>query len=79
MWAVATTNEFDKWFGDELADEEREEVTAVVNVLKLFGPTLKRPHVDTLKGAKYQNMKELRAKTSRSELRVAFRKPSTRS
>lgn len=52
--------------------EEREEVTAKVNLLKLFGPLLKRPHADTLKGSKYRNMKELRAKTSRSELRIAF-------
>jgi hypothetical protein len=72
MWTVTTTAEFDGWFEADLSDEEREEVTAVVNLLKLFGPMLKRPHADTLKGSKFQNMKELRAKTSRSELRVAF-------
>jgi len=72
MSTVTTTAEFDRWFADDLSDEEREEVTAVVNLLKLFGPMLKRPHADTLKGSKYQNMKELRAKTSQSELRVAF-------
>jgi hypothetical protein len=72
MWTVATTTEFDQWFADDLADDEREEVTAVVNLLKLFGPMLKRPHADTLKGSKHQNMKELRARTSGSELRVAF-------
>jgi hypothetical protein len=72
MWTVTTTTEFDQWFEGELSDEEREEVTAVVNLLKLFGPMLKRPHADTLKGSRYQNMKELRAKTSGSELRVAF-------
>jgi hypothetical protein len=72
MWTVTTTAEFDRWFTDDLSDEEREEVTAVVNLLKIFGPMLKRPHADTLKGSKYQNMKELRAKTSASELRVAF-------
>jgi hypothetical protein len=72
MWHVATTDEFDRWFEAELSDEEREEITAVVDLLKLFGPMLKRPHADALKGSKYQNMKELRAKTSVSELRVAF-------
>lgn len=72
MWTVTTTAEFDRWFETDLSDEEREEVTAKVNLLKLFGPMLKRPHADTLKGSKYRNMKELRAKTSESELRVAF-------
>ena len=72
MWAVATTDEFDEWFTDELSDEEREEVTAKVNLLKAFGPRLSRPHADTLDGSSYANMKELRAKTSGSELRVAF-------
>jgi hypothetical protein len=33
---------------------------------------LGRPHVDTLKGSKYANMKELRANTADTVLRVAF-------
>lgn len=72
MWIVSTTTEFDRWFRDDLAAEEREEVAAVVNLLKLFGPGLRRPHADTLNGSRYPNMKELRARTSRSQLRVAF-------
>jgi hypothetical protein len=72
VWTVSTTTEFDDWFTDDLSDEEREEVTAKVNLLKLFGPMLKRPHADTLGGSRYENMKELRARTSRSELRIAF-------
>ena len=69
MWTVTTTREFDRWFQAEISDNQREEVAAVVNLLKLFGPMLKRPHADTLKGSKYDNMKELRAKTGNSELR----------
>ena len=72
MWVVTTTAEFDWWFQADLSDDQREEVTAEVNLLKLFGPMLKRPHADTLKGSKFQNMKELRVKTSASEIRVAF-------
>ena len=52
MWVVTTTAEFDRWFEADLSDEEREEVTAKVNVLMLFGPMLGRPHADTLKGSK---------------------------
>jgi hypothetical protein len=78
MWRVATTDEFDRWFRDELTDEEREETTAKVNLIKVFGPQLGRPHADTLNGSRYANMKELRAKTSASELRVAFAFDPTR-
>ena len=43
MWTVTTTAEFDQWFEADLSEEEREEVAAEVNLLKLFGPMLKRP------------------------------------
>ena len=71
MWAIATTDDFDEWF-DGLDDEEKAEVIARQNLLKTFGPMLKRPHADTLSGSRYPNMKELRGKTKASELRIAF-------
>jgi len=71
MWATETTDEFDRWFAS-LGDDEKAEVIAKQNLLKIFGPMLKRPHADTLKGSKYANMKELRGKTAASVLRVAF-------
>lgn len=71
MWEVATTNEFDGWFS-ELGEDAQAEVIAKVNLLKLFGPRLSRPHADTLKGAKHANMKELRADTADQVLRIAF-------
>lgn len=71
MWDVATTDEFDGWF-TELGEDAQAEVIAKVELLKLFGPRLSRPHADTLKGAKHANMKELRAETSDQVLRIAF-------
>jgi hypothetical protein len=71
MWSVATTNEFDGWFAD-LDDDGRAEVIAKVNLLKLLGPQLGRPHADTLKGSKHPNLKELRADTKDRVLRIAF-------
>jgi hypothetical protein len=71
MWAVSTTDAFDEWFA-ELAEEAQAEIIAKVNLLKLLGPQLRRPHADTLKGSKHANMKELRADTSDQVLRVAF-------
>jgi len=37
-----------------------EEVLALVELLRRFGPHLRRPHCDTLRGSKHANMKELR-------------------
>ena len=71
MWDVATTEVFDEWFA-ELAEDAQAEIIAKVNLLKLLGPQLRRPHADTLKGSKHANMKELRADTSDQVLRVAF-------
>jgi hypothetical protein len=71
MWSVATTKEFDDWF-EELSEDGRVEVIAKVQLLKLFGPELRRPHADTLNGSKHANMKELRADTKDQVLRIAF-------
>ena len=71
MWAVSTTEVFDEWFADR-TEEAQAEIIAKVNLLKLLGPQLRRPHADTLKGSKHANMKELRADTSDQVLRIAF-------
>ncbi len=71
MWNVTTTDEFDAWFAD-LSEDSQVEVIAKVELLKLFGPKLARPHADTLKGSKYANMKELRADPQSQVLRIAF-------
>ncbi len=71
MWLVKTTDVFDEWFAD-LDDDAQVEVIATVELLKLLGPRLGRPHADTLNGSKYANMKELRATTADKVLRIAF-------
>lgn len=71
MYAVATTDEFDGWFA-ELGGDEQSEVIAKINLLKMLGHQLRRPHADTLSGSRYANMKELRADTAAAVLRVAF-------
>ena len=71
MWLVRTTDVFDEWFAD-LDDDAQAEVIATVELLKLLGPRLGRPHADTLNGSKYANMKELRASTAEKVLRIAF-------
>jgi hypothetical protein len=71
MWRVATTDEFDEWFAALSADGQVE-LIAKVELLKVLGPKLARPHADTLNGSKHANMKELRADTADKVLRVAF-------
>ena len=39
---------------------------------RVFGPQLGRPRVDTLKGSRHANMKELRFSAANGEWRVAF-------
>lgn len=71
MWIVATTENFDAWFA-AVGEAAQAEVIAKVELLKLLGPQLGRPHADTLKGSKHSNMKELRVDTSEKVLRIAF-------
>src|SRR5713226_3850285 len=71
MWHVATTNEFDDWFA-KLNEDAKVEIMAKVELLKLLGPRLGRPHADTLNGSEHANMKELRAHTADKVLRAAF-------
>jgi hypothetical protein len=47
----------------------QEKPAAMALFLAEFGP---RPHVDTLKGSRHSNMKELRFKVARQAWRIAF-------
>jgi hypothetical protein len=56
----------------ELATDVRLELLAKLLLLEEFGPKLKRPHADTLKGSDYSNMKEIRFQAADGVWRVAF-------
>jgi hypothetical protein len=70
-WAVELADEFKPEF-DALAHDVRIEILALARVLQEFGPQLGRPRVDTLKGSRHANMKELRFSMADGEWRVAF-------
>jgi hypothetical protein len=66
-------------FADEFARETegmtltvRKALLAHASVLEKEGPSLGRPHVDTLKGSAFSNMKELRFDADGGVWRVAF-------
>jgi len=52
---------------------DAEALLAAIRVLQDVGPRLGRPLVDTVKGSRHSNMKELRpGSTGRTEIRVLF-------
>jgi hypothetical protein len=70
-WIINLHVDFEKEF-DNLSIDVQDELLAHAIYLEKFGPTLGRPHVDTLKNSKYSNMKELRFKADNGVWRVAF-------
>jgi hypothetical protein len=56
---------------DALHEDVQDEFLALARILQQFGPELGRPRVDTLKGSRHANMKELRFSAA-GEWRVAF-------
>lgn len=70
-WTVKFHDEFEREF-DVLNNEVQDELLAQAKRLEYFGPSLGRPHVDTLNGSRYANMKEMRFKVSHGVWRVVF-------
>jgi hypothetical protein len=70
-WEVEFTDEFAVWW-ESMSLEEQEDVRASVNVLRQRGPSLGRPHVDSVAGSRYPNMKELRTQHAGRPYRTLF-------
>lgn len=70
-WAVLFHDAFDSEF-KRLSETVQDELLAHAKLLEQFGPTLGRPRVDTLKGSRHSNMKELRFDADDGVWRVAF-------
>ncbi len=70
-WNVEFHSDFYSEF-TEFPTDVRLELLAKLTLLQEFSPNLKRPHVDTLNGSTYANMKELRFQAANGVWRVAF-------
>lgn len=70
-WSIRFHDAFEGEF-DELHKDVQDEVLALMGLLKAYGPQLGRPRVDTLKGSKHANMKELRFDVADGVWRLAF-------
>jgi len=71
IWVVEFHAEFASEFL-RLSEPVRQKIISLAGLLRLFGPHLGRPQVDTLKGSKHTNMKELRFDADNGAWRVAF-------
>jgi hypothetical protein len=70
-WEVDLHDAFVPEF-EALDEAVQDELLAHVSVLEVFGPRLGRPRVDTLKGSRHRNMKELRFEAADGVWRFAF-------
>ena len=71
QWTVDLHPDFAKEFL-ELSEDVQDALLVDIEVLEEFGPSLGRPHVDTLKGSVHSNMKELRFDASDGVWRALF-------
>ena len=70
-WVVEFHEEFLPEFW-QYSEAVRRQVYTLIEMLRAFGPQLGRPQVDTLKGSKHSNTKELRFDAEGGAWRVAF-------
>jgi hypothetical protein len=70
-WLVDFADEFKAEFF-EFDDQVQDAILARVLLLENHGPSLGRPHADTLIGSKHSNMKELRCNAANGVWRIAF-------
>lgn len=70
-WDVDFHSQFVPEF-EALDEDVQDELYAHVEALKVFGPQMGRPRVDTLAGSRHSNMKELRFDAADGVWRFAF-------
>jgi hypothetical protein len=70
-WEVLSDEEFAEWLLEQDIGLQ-DEILIYRNLLKQYGPTLGRPRVDSVKGSKFHNMKELRVQWKGQPWRILF-------
>lgn len=71
IWEILFHDQFESEF-TALSADVQDELLAHAMLLRDFGASLGRPTVDTLKGSKYNNMKELRFRHGKAVWRIVF-------
>ena len=70
-WEIEYTDEFERWW-DTLSEAEQESIAVSVSLLENLGPNLPRPHSDSVKGSRFNNMKELRTQHAGNPYRTLY-------
>lgn len=72
-WTVVLHDDFEAEF-EKLDGRVQDNLLAAAKAVQIAGPKAGRPHVDTLKGSRHANMKELRfeGQKGNEEWRAAF-------
>ena len=70
-WDVEYTDQFGEWW-EELSDNEKVDIEAVVTLLEENGPTLPFPYSSGLRGSRHSRMRELRVQSGGRPLRVFY-------
>jgi hypothetical protein len=70
-WEIIYSSEFETWFVN-LDQDSAKAIARSVGILRELGPMLGRPHVDTLKGSRIKNLKELRTQCKHRAFRTMF-------
>jgi hypothetical protein len=70
-WEVEYTDEFGAWW-DGLTEGEQESVRAFVKLLGDYGPTLPFPYSSGVKGARHDQMRELRIQHAGRPFRALY-------
>ena len=71
MYDVFFTQYFTDWYNN-LTDDEQDTIQANIIILQQYGYQLGRPKVDTIKGSKLTNLKELRIQHDGKPYRAFF-------
>jgi hypothetical protein len=70
-WNVEVTDDYLNWFGS-LDAGLQDALRTDIEILEKLGPSLGRPYVDSIKGSRHSNMKELRTMHARRHVRTFF-------
>ena len=71
MWTIDRTEQISEWI-KELDEDAKEAIFKSLLILREIGPVLGRPHVDSIKESRHQNMKELRVQNRQRLFRILF-------
>jgi len=71
MWSIDRTGQILEWI-EKLDEDAKEALFKSLLILREIGPSLGRPHVDSIKESRHKNMKELRIQNRQRPFRILF-------